>query len=181
MITFIFISLNDCRQQTQDDFDDDIEDEHNILVFDNLKEVIQSANDTFSNNIAFYGSGDSRLVKGASNSTNFSGGPSKPDTMLESTTDASEWKLEVERVLPQLKVTIRPDNKVQWFRISFWMYQKISFLHSFDMNILKLLAHIFLNIVLQFLMLLLFFLLLLLFITVIIIFNINHFDVNMLT
>ena len=32
---------------------------------------------------------------------------------MESTTDAAEWKLEVERVLPLLKVHIRTDNKVQ--------------------------------------------------------------------
>ncbi|XP_033849631.1 intraflagellar transport protein 57 homolog isoform X2 [Acipenser ruthenus] len=36
---------------------------------------------------------------------------SKPDEILESTTDAAEWNLEVERVLPLLKVTIRTDNK----------------------------------------------------------------------
>jgi len=36
---------------------------------------------------------------------------SKPEVIMESTTDAAEWKLEVERVLPQLKVTIRSDNK----------------------------------------------------------------------
>ncbi|KAM4727645.1 intraflagellar transport protein 57 homolog [Anableps anableps] len=36
---------------------------------------------------------------------------SKPDEILESTVDAAEWRLEVERVLPQLKVTIRTDNK----------------------------------------------------------------------
>ncbi|MBN3321848.1 IFT57 protein, partial [Atractosteus spatula] len=35
----------------------------------------------------------------------------KPDDILESNTDAAEWNLEVERVLPQLKVTIRTDNK----------------------------------------------------------------------
>lgn len=35
----------------------------------------------------------------------------KPDEILESTVDAAEWSLEVERVLPQLKVTIRTDNK----------------------------------------------------------------------
>lgn len=44
----------------------------------------------------------------------------KQEDILESTTDAAEWSLEVERVLPQLKVTIRTDNKVQktervWF------------------------------------------------------------------
>lgn len=38
---------------------------------------------------------------------------SKPDEILESKVDAAEWNLEVERVLPQLKVTIRTDNKVR--------------------------------------------------------------------
>ncbi len=32
--------------------------------------------------------------------------------VLESDVDAAEWNLEVERVLPQLKVSIRTDNKV---------------------------------------------------------------------
>ncbi|KAI8767462.1 intraflagellar transport protein 57 isoform X1 [Biomphalaria glabrata] len=36
---------------------------------------------------------------------------SKPEEILESTTDAADWKLEVERVMPQLRVTIRTDNK----------------------------------------------------------------------
>ena len=36
---------------------------------------------------------------------------------MESNTDYGEWKLEVERVLPQLKVTIRTDNKVQFFML----------------------------------------------------------------
>lgn len=36
---------------------------------------------------------------------------SRPDHILESSVDAAEWSLEVERVLPQLKVTIRTDNK----------------------------------------------------------------------
>lgn len=36
----------------------------------------------------------------------------KHENILESTTDATEWKLEVERVLPQLKVTIKTDHKV---------------------------------------------------------------------
>ena len=37
---------------------------------------------------------------------------SKPDVIMESSTDIAEWKLEVERVLPQLKITARTDNKV---------------------------------------------------------------------
>uniref|UniRef100_A0A8C7KZM3 Intraflagellar transport protein 57 homolog n=1 Tax=Oncorhynchus kisutch TaxID=8019 RepID=A0A8C7KZM3_ONCKI len=36
---------------------------------------------------------------------------SKPDNILESNMDSAEWNLEVERVLPQLKVTIRTDHK----------------------------------------------------------------------
>ncbi|KAH0569075.1 intraflagellar transport protein 57 homolog [Cotesia glomerata] len=35
----------------------------------------------------------------------------KPDNILESQTDAEEWKLELERVLPQLKVTIKTDSR----------------------------------------------------------------------
>ena len=42
---------------------------------------------------------------------------SKPDSVMESTTDAAEWKLEVERVLPLLKVHIRTDNKVIIFKV----------------------------------------------------------------
>ncbi|NXF51906.1 IFT57 protein, partial [Oceanites oceanicus] len=36
----------------------------------------------------------------------------KQEEILQSTTDAAEWNLEVERVLPQLKVMVRTDNKV---------------------------------------------------------------------
>lgn len=39
------------------------------------------------------------------------GTSSKPEVIMESNTDSAEWKLEVERVLPQLKLTIRADNK----------------------------------------------------------------------
>ncbi|XP_067135233.1 intraflagellar transport protein 57 homolog [Centruroides vittatus] len=35
----------------------------------------------------------------------------KPEDIMESTIDSAEWKLEVEKVLPQLKVTLRPDAK----------------------------------------------------------------------
>ena len=37
---------------------------------------------------------------------------SKPEAMLQSNTDSAEWQLELERVLPMLKVHIRTDNKV---------------------------------------------------------------------
>ncbi|XP_033119673.1 intraflagellar transport protein 57 homolog [Anneissia japonica] len=36
---------------------------------------------------------------------------SKPDNIMESTTNVNDWKLEVERVMPSLKVHIRTDNK----------------------------------------------------------------------
>lgn len=73
---------------------------------------------------------------------------SKPDSVMESTTDAAEWKLEVERVLPLLKVHIRTDNKVHFlkflqnsFRIivkmvfgsaglGFWLYLR----HMYSVN-----------------------------------------------
>lgn len=35
----------------------------------------------------------------------------RPEEILESSTDAEEWRLEVERVAPQLKVTVRVDNR----------------------------------------------------------------------
>lgn len=40
-------------------------------------------------------------------------GSSKPENIMVSNTTAAEWKLELEKVLPQLKVTIRTDNKVK--------------------------------------------------------------------
>ena len=49
---------------------------------------------------------------------------SKPESVMESTIDAAEWKLEVERVLPLLKVHIRTDNKVnfsQFFPFLFYL------------------------------------------------------------
>lgn len=33
--------------------------------------------------------------------------PQKPEEILESTTTSEDWQLELERVLPQLKVTIK--------------------------------------------------------------------------
>ncbi|XP_077563629.1 intraflagellar transport protein 57 homolog [Haemaphysalis longicornis] len=37
--------------------------------------------------------------------------PSKPEDILRSSVDSAEWKMEVERVLPLLRVTIQPDAK----------------------------------------------------------------------
>lgn len=46
---------------------------------------------------------------------------------MESTTDAAEWKLEVERVLPLLKVHIRTDNKVEIMINGFYTFCLCSF------------------------------------------------------
>lgn len=35
----------------------------------------------------------------------------RPEVIMQSNTDVTEWKLELERVLPQLKLTLRTDNK----------------------------------------------------------------------
>ncbi|NWY46790.1 IFT57 protein, partial [Sylvia atricapilla] len=48
----------------------------------------------------------------------------KQEEILQSTTDAAEWNLEVERVLPQLKVTVRTDNKV--WKNGFAVYTPVS-------------------------------------------------------
>jgi hypothetical protein len=47
------------------------------------------------------------------------------EEILESKTDATEWKLEVERVLPQLKVTIKSDHKVIMIIINIFKFQII--------------------------------------------------------
>lgn len=43
---------------------------------------------------------------------------------MESNVDAAEWKLEVERVLPLLKVHIRTDNKVMLLKFGENVAQK---------------------------------------------------------
>ena len=53
---------------------------------------------------------------------------------MESNVDAAEWKLELERVMPMLKVHIRTDNKVNvivytlekyTFILSLWLFLKL--------------------------------------------------------
>ena len=39
-------------------------------------------------------------------------GDCRPDEILECVVDAGDWNLEVESILPQLKVTLVPNNKV---------------------------------------------------------------------
>ena len=56
---------------------------------------------------------------------------------MESTTDAAEWKLEVERVLPQLKVTIRTDNKVSGVTVGITQLVKFFSLFFLPKNIVR--------------------------------------------
>ena len=49
------------------------------------------------------------LMLNTSSSTSI---PLPPGAILESTTNPEDWQLEVERVMPQLKVTLRTDCKV---------------------------------------------------------------------
>ncbi|CAH3190534.1 unnamed protein product [Porites evermanni] len=79
------LTLNKVEEEMMDEADEEIEEDDNYLDLAGMKQQSQM------NDIA-----DS----------------SKPDSVMESTTDAAEWKLEVERVLPLLKVHIRTDNKV---------------------------------------------------------------------
>lgn len=72
------------KNRTIKDDDEEIEEEENILGLDDLNKLNAGQTTTES---------------------------SKPEKIMESSYDANEWKLEVERVLPQLKVTIRTDNK----------------------------------------------------------------------
>ncbi|XP_069060894.1 intraflagellar transport protein 57 homolog isoform X2 [Pleurodeles waltl] len=53
---------------------------------------------------------DLNVLKAQTHKSEF-GESVKQEDILESTTDAAEWNLEVERVLPQLKVKIKADNK----------------------------------------------------------------------
>lgn len=78
------LTLNKVEEEMMDEADEEIEEDDNYLDLAGMKQQSQM------NDIA---------------------NSSKPDSVMESTTDAAEWKLEVERVLPLLKVHIRTDNK----------------------------------------------------------------------
>lgn len=78
------LTLNKVEEEMMDEAEEEIEEDDSYLDLAGMKQQSQM------NEIA-----DS----------------AKPDSVMESTTDAAEWKLEVERVLPLLKVHIRTDNK----------------------------------------------------------------------
>lgn len=48
------------------------------------------------------------------------------DSALEATVDAQEWRLEVERVLPSLKIHVRQDNRVSMYCYMFNTYTTLS-------------------------------------------------------
>ncbi|RXG62272.1 Intraflagellar transport protein 57-like protein [Armadillidium vulgare] len=76
------LTLEKVEEDMIDDMDDDDEEEENILHMDDLKDLTVK-DDEFQ----------------------------KPENFLYSTTTLEEWQLELERVLPQLKVTLRPDTR----------------------------------------------------------------------
>ncbi|XP_006813858.1 intraflagellar transport protein 57 homolog [Saccoglossus kowalevskii] len=77
------LTLNKVEEEMAEDYED-VEDEESFLDLEGLKNL---KNKTISSE------------------------SSKPQEIMESTTDAIDWKLEVERVMPSLKVMIRTDNK----------------------------------------------------------------------
>ncbi|CAH1796466.1 unnamed protein product [Owenia fusiformis] len=78
------LDLNKVEEEMQEDIDEDFEEEENILGLDDLKKMRKNQENAES---------------------------TKPEEIMQSNTNAADWKLEVERVQPQLKVTIRTDNK----------------------------------------------------------------------
>ncbi|XP_076155950.1 intraflagellar transport protein 57 homolog [Alosa pseudoharengus] len=81
-----------------------MEDDAEVTLSRVEEEMTEDADELEEENVL-----DLEALKALSNQNE--GSTSKPEMILESQTDAAEWNLEVERVLPQLKVTIRTDNK----------------------------------------------------------------------
>ncbi|XP_068236735.1 intraflagellar transport protein 57 homolog [Palaemon carinicauda] len=76
------LTLDKVEEEMMAEYDDDEEEEEeNILHIDDLKDLTKTQGDAW------------------------------PDEILHSNTTSEEWRLELERVLPQLKVTIRSDNR----------------------------------------------------------------------
>jgi len=77
------LTMDKLNEELAEEVEDEVEEEESFLDLAGLKQ--QSYMNEFSS--------------------------SKPESMLESNVDVNEWKLEIERVLPMLKVHIRADNK----------------------------------------------------------------------
>ncbi|XP_068124564.1 intraflagellar transport protein 57 homolog isoform X2 [Hyperolius riggenbachi] len=82
-----------------------LEDDAELTLNKFEEEIVEEESDNDDEHLM-----DLTALKTQSNTLSL-GETSKPEEILESKTDATEWYLEVERVLPQLKVTVRADNK----------------------------------------------------------------------
>nr|XP_027217532.1 intraflagellar transport protein 57 homolog [Penaeus vannamei] len=76
------LTLDKVEEEMMAEFEDEEEEEENIMHMDDLKDLTKQKD-----------------------------GDAWPDEILHSNTTSEEWRLELERVLPQLKVTIRTDNR----------------------------------------------------------------------
>nr|CAB3255401.1 intraflagellar transport protein 57 homolog [Phallusia mammillata] len=96
--------------EEQDEEENIIDEDETELKLERLEEEI---GDYDANNASDDDEGAEPFLdlgsKSASSMT--AGDASKPIDIMVSSTNADEWKLEVERVAPSLKVTIRTDNK----------------------------------------------------------------------
>lgn len=92
---------------------EDVEEEDETVVEDDAELTIDKLNDELAEEIDEVDDEESYLdlagLKQQSYLNEIKEG--KPESMLQSNVDSAEWKLELERVLPMLKVHIRTDNK----------------------------------------------------------------------
>lgn len=92
------------------------ENEEDIIVDDDAELTLAKVEEELLNENDYDDEDDDHIL-GVEDLKNFSRkswnetGGKRIDEILETTTDSLEWKLELERVLPQLKVTIHNDNK----------------------------------------------------------------------
>ncbi|XP_063249893.1 intraflagellar transport protein 57 homolog [Prinia subflava] len=90
---------------TEEPEEEEITEDDAELTLSKLEEdVAEEESDNEENYI------DLNVLKAQTSRSNMND-TAKQEEILQSTTDAAEWNLEVERVLPQLKVTVRTDNK----------------------------------------------------------------------
>ena len=86
------LNLDKVEEDMAADYSDEEEDE--ILHIDEFSAIMKSGGNTIGTN---KGGGIGSWPTGSNL-------PQRPDEILQSTTDAEAWNLEVERVAPQLKV-----------------------------------------------------------------------------
>ncbi|XP_040574524.1 intraflagellar transport protein 57 homolog [Lepeophtheirus salmonis] len=85
------VNLDKVEEEMAGNYSEDDDDEGEILHIDDIYPTNRGLGDALSDPFS-----NGKLL-------------SKPNEILRSTTDEEEWKMEVERVIPQLKVTIRID------------------------------------------------------------------------